>query len=253
MARRHKLLGNVELLGLNAFGGEISPLWGTIIGGSVAGLTNLTLSQYNNGANAQNKELYGFLAGLGSAGIMFAMPSTKKAAFGAVIGAFLGSGLSWVEKMIFGTVQVAATTAQAATAIVAANPAAAQAAVAASPPATSPMAGLGIARVHALNGLGLRRQPGGHYLNDTGGGMGIARVHALNGGLGLATIAAQPQSRGTIPGVHGPSFAGMQLGARAPVSLLGTPSTRSNQISLMGGPQIHGLSSAYGATLLGGR
>jgi hypothetical protein len=53
--------------------------------------------------------------------------------------------------------------------------------------------------------------------------------------------------------LNGPAFAGTQMGQAVPVSLLGNPSTRSDQISLMGGPQIHGLASAYGATLLGGR
>lgn len=233
MARHRKLLGEVNLLGLNAFGGNMSPLWGTIIGGGVAGVTSMTLGHVSGGKMAKNRELYGLLAGLGSAGIMFAMPSTKKAAFGAVVGAFLGSGLSYLEKALFGTVAMPA-------ALVTPAVEAAKAGVA------GPMGmarihalngGLGIAKVHALNGgLGLRRQPGGHYLN----------------GLGIATIAKQPQSVGTIPGVAGPSFAGTQLGRRAPVSLLGNPGARSNQVSLLGGPQIHGLSAAYGATLLGG-
>src|SRR5262249_31108165 len=109
-------------------------------------------------------------------------------------------------------------------------------------------AGIGIPRVHALNGLGLRRQPGGHYLN----GLGVPRVHALNGGLGLATVAAQPQSVGTIPGGHWPALAGTQLGARGAVNLLGNPTAAGHQVSLLGGPQVHGLSAAYGATLLGG-
>lgn len=229
MARHRKLLGEVNLLGLNAFGGNMSPLWGTIIGGSVAGVTSMTLGHVAGGKMAKNRELYGLLAGLGSAGVMFAMPSTKKAAFGAAVGAILGSGLAWMEKMLLGTVAMPAP-------LVAPAVEVAKAA-GVSGARIHALNGLGIAKVRALNGgLGLRRQPNGHYLN----------------GLGLATIAPQPQSVGTIPGVAGPAFAGTQMGGKAPVSLLGAPSNRSNQVSLMGGPQIHGLSSAYGATLLGG-
>jgi hypothetical protein len=116
-------------------------------------------------------------------------------------------------------------------------------------PGAAGTSGIGMARVAPLNGLGMRRQAGGQYLN----GLGIARAQALNGGLGLATIAPQPQSVGTIPGVAGPSFAGAQLGAnKPPVQLLGNPTSQSRQVQLLGGPAIHGLSSAYGATLLGG-
>jgi hypothetical protein len=225
MARKHGLLGNVELLGLNAFGGEISPLWGTLIGGGVAKGTSLVLA-HQSPALAANREQWGFLAGLGAAGIMFAMPSTKRAAFGAVVGAVLGSGLSWLEKMMW-PVQVAAATLPAAAA--ASGTAGAR---------IHTLNGLGIRQALALNGgLGLRRQPNGTHLN----------------GLGITTIADQPQSVGTIPGVAGPAFAGTRMGGGSPVQLLGGPSTRSNQISLMGGPQVHGLSAAYGATLLGGR
>lgn len=94
---------------------------------------------------------------------------------------------------------------------------------------------LGMARAHRLNGLG------------------IAKVHPLNG-LGIANIAPQPKAVGTIPGVAGPSFAGTQIGARSrgPVSLLGPATAQSKQVQLLGGPPVHGLSSAYGATLLGG-
>jgi hypothetical protein len=163
---------------------------------------------------------------------MFAMPSTKKAAFGAAVGAILGSGLAWMEKMLLGTVAMPGALVQPAIDAVKQTDVKGLGMA-----RIHALNGLGIAKVHALNGLGLRRQPGGHYLN----------------GLGIATIAPQPQSVGTIPGVAGPAFAGTQMGGKAPVSLLGAPSSRSNQVSLMGGPQIHGLSSAYGATLLGGR
>ncbi len=92
----------------------------------------------------------------------------------------------------------------------------------------------------AVSGMGL---PQLQYLN---GNMGIPQVQYLNGGLGLPGIAPVPQSYGTIPGVAGPNLGG------APVDLLGPGTSQSGQISLLGGPTISGLSSAYGATLLGG-
>lgn len=250
---RRKLLGNVELLGLGDFGGEISPLWGTIIGGGVAGASSMILGNAANGTIAQNRSLYGFLAGLGSAGILYAMPSTRKATFGAVVGAFLGAGMQWLEGALLGTTQLPTAVAQTAAAVAAVAPAIAASAATGTPvppAAAQTINGLGMARISALNGPNMREQANGTFLT----GLGIPKVKYLNG-LGIPSIAAQPQSRGTIPGVAGPSgpaFAGTQMGARSPVNLLGGPSTRSNQISLMGGPQIHGLSAAYGATLLGG-
>jgi hypothetical protein len=220
MARQRTLLGEVNLLGLQAFEGGVSPLWGTIIGGSVSGVTSMALAHTGH---AGRRELYGLLAGLGASGVMLAMPSTRKAAFGAAVGAFLASGLGLIEKMLF-PIEVA------------------KAAV-----PTGPVAGMGMAKLNYLNGLKGRQVS---YLN----------------GLGIPSIAPQPQSVGTIPGVaglgmrrqangtylNGPAFAGTQMGGNAPVSLLGNASARSDQVSLMGGPQIHGLSAAYGATLLGG-
>jgi hypothetical protein len=217
MAKKHGLMGELNLLGLGTFGGGLSPLWGTLIGGGVAGITSMTLGHVKHGSMAKDREFYGLLAGLGASGVLFGMKSTRQsgAAFASLVGAFLASGLPWLEKKLLGTVQLP-------TAVAAQIPAAAGA-----------VAGMGIARINELNG-GLRGR----------------QVSYLNG-LGIPSIAPQPESVGTIPGVAGPSFAGTQMGTRSPVSLLGAPSARSNQISLMGGPQIHGLSAAYGATLLG--
>lgn len=97
---------------------------------------------------------------------------------------------------------------------------------------------LGVAQVEYLNGLG------------------VPQINYLNGaGLGLPGISMVPDAQGTIPGVHGTSFAGPQIGspgASAPVDLLGAATAQSNQVSLLGGPTISNLSQAYGATLLGG-
>jgi hypothetical protein len=92
--------------------------------------------------------------------------------------------------------------------------------------------GMGMPQIHALNGLGM------------------PQVHALNG-LGIPQVFDVPQAQGAIPGVAG-SFAGTHFGEGSPVSLLGMGSPQADQVSLLGGPAIHGLSAAYGATLLGG-
>jgi hypothetical protein len=273
--RKHGLMGEVNLLGLDSFGQNpgMSPITGALIGGGVANLTSLafgnmtmfqTASTPGGTPAAQNRHLYGLLAGLVATGGLWLSGPTRArhAAWGALVGTFLTEGLPMLEKLILGTVTVPAPIAQAGAATITAaatsaasggtpTPIAPGVTVAATP-ATAGTSGIGMARVHALNGgLGMRRQAGGHYLN----GLGIARVHALNGargGLGLATVANQAQSVGTIPGVNGPSFAGTQLGARPPVNLLGNRTAQSAQVSLLGGPPIHGLSAAYGATLLGG-
>lgn len=92
------------------------------------------------------------------------------------------------------------------------------------------VAGMGIPEIRALNGLG------------------IPEIRALNG-FGIPMVAGRTQPAGAIPGV-----AGTQLGSAGmpPVSLLGSGSPQAAHLLGMGGPAVHGLSSAYGATLLGG-
>jgi hypothetical protein len=243
--KRHSLLGQPTLLGLDEFGQNpgMSPITGALIGGGVAGGTSILIGHVNAfTGQVVNREFWGLLAGLGAAGIMwFSGPSrARHASYGALVGAFLAEGLPWLEKKLLGTVQLPVATAAAAAQTVAAASGTLPA------PGTS---GVGIAKIHALNGLGIPK------ISALNGGLGMRRQasgHYLNG-LGLHTMQPQPQSVGTIPGVHGPAFAGTQLGnARSPVNLLGNPTAQSQQVSLLGGPQIHGLSAAYGATLLGG-
>ncbi len=92
------------------------------------------------------------------------------------------------------------------------------------------VAGMGIPDIRALNGLG------------------IPDIRALNG-LGIPSYSDRSHPAGAIPGV-----AGTQLGTPGmpPVSLLGPGSPQSMSLLGMGGPAVHGLSTAYGATLLGG-
>lgn len=91
------------------------------------------------------------------------------------------------------------------------------------------VAGMGIPDVRALNGLG------------------IPDVRALNG-LGIPMVQNRSTPAGAIPGV-----AGTQLGSpgQPPVSLLGSGTPQGMHLLGMGGPATHGLSAAYGATLLG--
>lgn len=91
--------------------------------------------------------------------------------------------------------------------------------------------GLGFPQARALNGLG------------------IPRMTALNG-MGYPTMAPVPPAQGAIPGVAGSHLAGPG-GGQPPVSLMGNPSAAAMHLLGIGGPPVHGLSAAYGATLLG--
>ncbi len=91
-----KLLGNVDLLGLNSFGENpgMNPLWGVVIGGSVSGITSTALARTSAGAAGRHADLIGLLAGVAAGGVMWSMKSTRHAAFGAFAGAFFATGLS---------------------------------------------------------------------------------------------------------------------------------------------------------------
>ena len=189
-----RALGKLDLLGLKDFGPGMSPIWGTLIGGGTAATTTLIMRH-----TAPNKypEAVGLATGLATAGVMFAMKSTKRAALGAAVGAILTSGLALFEKHVLGATTV---------------------------PAPVAAAGAAVA------------------------GMGIPQINALNG-LGVPMIQERTPPAGAIPGV-----AGTQLGSpgQPPVSLLGPGTPQSAHLLGIGGPAVHGLSTAYGATLMGG-
>jgi hypothetical protein len=90
-------------------------------------------------------------------------------------------------------------------------------------------------------------------IRDLNGGLGMPQIRSLSGvSLGVPSINQVRPPVGTIPGV-----AGNQVGMAGhlsgpPVSLLGNPGPMAAQLLGMGGPQVHGLSASYGATLLGG-
>jgi hypothetical protein len=200
MAKK-KMLGSVDLFGLNAFGQNpgMHPIYGALIGGGAAAVGSFAASK--SASLAGKKEWIGMATGFAASGALYASKKTRHAALGAAVGTFLASGLPLLFKAVTG------------------------------------QSSLGVAQLEYLNGLG------------------VPQINYLNGaGLGLTSMSHLPDAQGTIPGVHG-SFAGPQMGApgaSAPVDLLGAATAQSNQVSLLGGPAISGLSSAYGATLLGG-
>jgi hypothetical protein len=76
--------------------------------------------------------------------------------------------------------------------------------------------------------------------------LGMVQAQQLNGGFGYATAGQQPHAYGTVPGVAG--IAGpIADGNGPPVNLMGSG------VNLLGhgSPSIAGLSSRYGATIMG--
>jgi hypothetical protein len=203
-----RALGKVDLLGLNSFGQNpgLNPIWGAAIGGGLSGVTTLIV---RHTGTSQYAEAIGFGTGLLASGAMFAMRSTRHAAWGGLVGTVLATGFALIEKHLFGAVVAPAP-------VVAAG--------------AATIKGLGIPDIRALNGLG------------------IPDIRALNG-LGIPMMSDRNSPAGAIPGV-----AGTQLGAPGmpPVSLLGPGTPQGMSLLGMGGPAVHGLSTAYGATLLGG-
>jgi len=206
-------LGKVDLLGLNSMGQNpgMSALWGTAIGGGVAGLSTIAARHSGNASLARYSEGVGLGAGLATAGVMYAMRSTRHAALGAALGAGLAAGIALLERVLLGAIT------------------APKAAVSAQAGGT---AGFGIPQVRDLNGLG------------------IPQARALNG-FGVPMISDRNGPVGTIPGVAGNQLANAGQSS-PPVSLLGAMSPQASHLRGIGGPSVHGLSAAYGATLLGG-
>lgn len=195
-----KMLGQVDLLGLNAFGRNagMNALYGTLIGGGASGITALALKR----RGASNPDMKGFLVGVVVSAALWSMKKTRHAAFGSLAGAFFASGLSWLASKFMGAGAVS---------------------------------GMGLPQLQALNGLG------------------VAQIQPLNG-FGIPGIAPVPPMYGGYgtTGLHGAGHAGVSLSQSPPVDLLGRATAQTQQAALMGVPALSGLSSAYGATLLGG-
>lgn len=132
MARRHKLLGEVSLLGLNEFGQNpgLDEKYGILVGGGVAAITSMLVGHT---AKAGRKEAFGLLAGLGASGLMYAMKSTRHAALWSAAGAFIGAGIAWLDKVVFSSGGVAGV----------------------GIPSLNYLNGLGVPTVNYLNGLGI--------------------------------------------------------------------------------------------------
>ncbi len=164
MSRR--ALGSVDLLGLNSLGQNpgMNPILGTAIGGGVSFISTALLRRSTHASKA---EALGLLAGLGAAGAMYAMKSTRHAAIGAAVGAILTSGLAWMEKTFLGHATVAV-------------------------PGT---AGMGLPAMRALNGLGI---PMARNLN----GMGIPNVSPTP--IPAGTIPGVAGNQLASPGLSAP-------------------------------------------------
>lgn len=159
-----KLLGNVDLLGLNSFGEPVgmNPLWGVTIGGGTSYATSMILSRMG-GKAAARADLIGFLAGLATGGVMYSMKATRHASFGAFAGAFFAAGLKWLGGVLFG--------------------------------ASTPVAGRGVGMpmINALNGgLGLP------MINALNGQMGLPAMSNTPIPQGTIPGVAGPQMSGGI-------------------------------------------------------
>lgn len=165
---RQKMLADVSGLGLGDFGMPGSrTLLGVGLGGGVSAVVSLGLSHMGSGKWQQNADVIGLGAGLATAGLFAAMRKTRHLALPAAVGAGLVAGIQWLNRVVFGTVQLPAATAAAASTVA----------------AQAGMSGLGLSTTRAL---------------------GIARTRALNGAMGIATTATRTTPVGTIPGVAGP-------------------------------------------------
>lgn len=100
MAKR--LLGSVDLLGLNGLGQNpgLNPIFGTLIGGGVTSVTSLALRHAASGSAQANADAIGFGAGVAASLAMYAMKGTRHAAFASLAGAVFASGLRALEKLL---------------------------------------------------------------------------------------------------------------------------------------------------------
>jgi len=182
MARRkHKFLGSIELLGLNDFGGkQMNPLIGTAIGGGVSFITGAIARR----GGSTKSELLGLGAGLATAGAMYAMKATRKAALGAALGAALATGLSLVERVLFGGGLAGLGIPQ--------------------------IRALGIPQMRALNGLGV---PAASYVPAAAGaipGVAGAQLAAPGGGAPPVSLMGAPSAAAVhLLGIGGPPVHGL--------------------------------------------
>jgi hypothetical protein len=196
MARR-KMLGEINLLGLGAFTGKgLNPIWGTAIGGGSATVTTLVARH----AGVRNPELVGFGVGAAASAAMFAMKSTRQAAVGGLIGAFLGAGVWYLEKVLLGAATVPVD------------------------PATSAaVAGIGypqLRALNALNGLGIATMSNVPRTAGAIPGVAGSQLAAPGGGNPpVSLMGTQSAAAAHLLGIGGPPIHG--LSASYGATLLG--------------------------------
>ena len=94
------LLGEVDLLGLDAFGNNpgVDALYGTMIGGGISAIAEKIAVKSGKDGN-----FWGFAAGTASAAALYFHWKTRHAALGALAGAFFASGFDWLLGKLFGS------------------------------------------------------------------------------------------------------------------------------------------------------
>jgi hypothetical protein len=187
-----KLLGKVNLLGLNAFGNNpgMDALFGAAIGGGVSTVATLACEHSGSDKAITHSDAIGFGFGIASAAALYAKKSTRHAAFGAALGAFLASGLPWIKRSLAPTKSAAAV---AAVTAVVTNPAA----------AAADFKGLGLHQIQNLQGHQLR-QLNGHTIESVPRPAGLAGTMKPPVSLyGQQTSAMRSLSLSGGPGVSG--------------------------------------------------
>lgn len=97
-----RLLGSVDLLGLNGLGQNpgLNPIFGVLIGGGVSSVTALALRHAATGKPAEYSDAIGFGAGVATSLAMYAMKGTRHAAFASLAGTVFAAGLRALEKAL---------------------------------------------------------------------------------------------------------------------------------------------------------
>lgn len=203
MARRRRMLGSVgvDLLGLNAFGNNpgMNPIFGMLIGGGTSGVATIALRHTGN----RNPEAFGLLTGLAVSGVMYAMKSTRHAAIASAVGAFLASGIAFLEKTLLGAATV---------------PAAAVAGM--GYPTMRNLNGLGILKARALNGLGIPTMSAVAPAYGAIPGVAGSQLAAPGGGNPPVSLMGTPSAAAMhLMGIGGPPVHG--LSASYGATLLG--------------------------------
>lgn len=199
-----KLLNDVSLLGLGAFGGGLNPIYGVGIGGGVAGVTTLVARHVGGSRNA---ELIGLGMGLAASGLLAAMPSTRRAAVAGAITAVLVAGLPLLGKL-FGEATVPAKVV---------------------PPEVK---GLGFPQARALNGLGIAQMTA---LN----GLGYAAMSPVSPAEGAIPGVAGSHLAG--PGGGGPPVSLLGSPSAAQMHLLGIGGPPTHSLSAAYGATLLGM------------